>query len=67
MDCKDYAVHNAELIRSWNETPQYVLTPKEHPNHIFVMFKRGDVIYVLNNDRMYSTSLQGHLPVEERP
>ena len=65
IDCKDYALRNAQIVRRLNETPTFVLTPKVDPKHIFVVFRHNGVVYVLDNDRMYRTSLQGHLPVEE--
>lgn len=65
IDCKDYALRNAQIVRKLNETPVLVLTPKEKPNHIFVMFVSDGIVYVLDGDRVYSAGRAGHVPLEE--
>jgi len=54
MDCKDYAIHNAQQVREkYHVEPTFVLTPKINPKHIFVIFNYLGVTYVMDNDRFY--------------
>jgi hypothetical protein len=53
IDCKDYALFNAARVRSMGAVPTFVLTPKEHPKHIFVVFEKDGVKYALDNDKMF--------------
>ena len=56
IDCKDYALRNAQIVRKLNETPVFVLTPKVNPKHIFVIFVHNGSRYVMDNDRFYRVS-----------
>ena len=53
IDCKDYALRNAQIVRKLGEIPTFVLTPRSHPTHVFIVFTHGGNKYVMDNDRLY--------------
>lgn len=53
IDCKDYALYNASLLKGRNIQYEYILTPKDKPKHIFVIFKHGGNTYALDNDKLF--------------
>jgi len=53
IDCKDYAIRNSIIISRIGGIPTWYVSK----NHVFVIYKKGDIIYIFNNDQMYISSV----------